>query len=484
MIHTRTKHTESLRHLGRLISPLDVVYHVGNLIYRRSLRYTVFTIGISLIGVAAKTFDLPGLTLKQAVVLPLTIGGLSLVGGSVLKIIPSLISSRLLTVAQASDLNLMEDYRKSQADEHLRILWDRLFCHECRMRTAAGQGPFPGWDSRPADTPPESQPTAEAEFFARAREALASHLPQIHQMHALGVDLRYLEDWCDGAYLDRSDTKLVEQFEGNATLVAARRDVRLLGFVNTLPFKARQSAQRLWFLFITRQVAIQVGRAVEDLNRQFETDLFNSQVLLWPGEDQARWVARIEGACEAVRERRGQVVRRVFGPSYETAAKVLDHMLYASLDLATELRMRYDPEYCSGPLGYDVMSDLAEQGRRPKDQERARRFVEMAGRDMEAFDAILESSHRDLLAPANAEALRAVRIAFHINKDGLKQALLGGEGHRAAADGEAAELIARASGRKQAYSRLLLAVRMHHELTRLARRGYQELIKALAYTDD
>jgi hypothetical protein len=479
------KRTAIVRDLTRLIAPLDVLYTIGNLIYKRSLRYTMLTAGIGLLGIMAKGLGLPGFTVRQAIMLPLMIGGLSLVCGTLLKVVPSLISSRLLTVAQASDLNLMEDYRKSQVDEHLRALWKRIFQHECRMRMADES---PGeCGIRPGETGTEAIARARESFFARAKKALISHLPQIQQMHMVGLDLRYLEDWRDGAYLDRSDTKLIEQFDGNATLVAARRAAGMTGLGATMLFRPRRMAQRFWFLFVTRMVAIQVASGVQRLNRQFDTTLFNSQVLLWPGTEDSEWLARHEGAREAVLQRRQRVIRRAFGADFITARDVLDRMLYCCFAASTELRMRYDPDYCDGRVGYDVLGDLETEGRNRRDLQRARAFVREAAAGLERLTAYLQAARPELLSGEDAEALRSVRIAFHTDHDGLKRLLNArgaGTGAEAGeADAEIARIIDRAVARTETYSRRLVAVRMHHELTRLARQGYHELIRQLAYDE-
>jgi hypothetical protein len=472
--------TAILGDLRRLIAPLDVLYTIGNLIYRRSLRYTMFTAGVSLLGVMAKEFGLPGFTVRQAIVLPLIIGGLSLAVGTLLKVVPSLIASRLLTVAQASDLNLMEDYRKAEAGEHLNALWERLFKYECRLRLAGRAAGADDAARLNGQTESEALDREKSSFFRRAHKALTSHLPQIQQMHLVGLDLRYLEDWRDGAYLDRSDTKLMEQFDGNSTLLAARAEAGLTGVGAALTFNPRRLMQRLWFLFITRMVAITVGGAVQHLNRKYKTDLFNCQVLLWPGTEDAEWLASFEGARAEVLRRRREGIRRVFGRDFDTARDMLDHMLYGCFALATDLRMRYDPDYGDGTLDYDVMGDLQAEGRNRRDVQRARAFVRQAQRDLEKLAAYLRSHRPELLEPGHATSLRAVRVALLVDRGGLKAALLrrrrGGE-----SAAEIEELLDDAVAARDVLSRRLVAVRMHHELTRLSRSGYHKLIKALAY---
>ena len=480
----KTRRRRKLAVLGdlrRLIAPLDVLYTVGNLIYRRTLRYTLFTAGIAVLGRLAQELGLPGFTVRQALLLPLLIGMVSLTVGTMLKVVPSLIASRLLTVAQAGDLNLMEDYRKSQTEEHLNALWERLFQHECRLRMAAGAGRRSDGLRRKGETEVEAYARAKRSFFARAQKALASHLPQIDQMHLVGLDLRYLEDWRDGAYLDRSDTKLNEQFDGNSTLTDARRQVGLTGPAAAVLFGTRRFAQRLWFLFITRTVAIQVGGGIQRLNRTYGTDLFNCQAILWPGTEDAAWLGAHEGAREEVLRRRRQMLRRIFGEDFETACHVLDHMLYCSFARATELRMRFDPDYCDGSLGYDVVADLRAEGRNRRDFQRAEAFVRTARADLAALKRFLEARRPEMLEVPRAEALRAVRIAFHVDLDGLKRLVT--SPHAAPGDAaKAVERIGQAAGDTARIIRRLIAVRMHHELTRLSRQGYRDLLRKLAYS--
>ncbi len=485
MASRNRRRSSILRDAGRLVAPLDVLYHIGNQIYRRSLRYTAFTVAISIVGSVAKQFSLPGLTAKQAILLPLAVGSITLVGGLLLRVVPSLISSRLINVAQANDLNLMEDYRKSEVDDHLAVLWERLYRHECRMHLAAGRPALEGMDACAPEAVEAALAHAATEFLARAGVALQTFDPQIRQLHLVGIDLRHLEDWRDGAYLDRSDTKLTEQFEGNAALLAARRAAGLTGVKATRRFALRRTQQRLWFGFIIRVLGMQVGTAVQALNRRYDTDLFNSQVLLWPGEEDEPWLADLDGARQDVLRRRKQIVRRVFGPDLHTAREVLDHMLYGSFACATELRMRFDAGYCEGAPGYDVLGDLRAEGRDPADLRRAERFVAQARVDLAAFDELLADLRPGLTDPANAEARRAVRNAFHVDRGQMRRKLmkaLARNGRLPALPPDVAAVIDEAARASDAHSRRLLAVRQHHELTRLARAGYRKLLEALAYS--
>lgn len=448
------RRTARLRNLGRLIGPMDVAYQVGNFIYRRSMRYTLFTAGLGLLGVLANWIPwLPGISVKQAIMLPLLIGGGALVGGFLLRLIPSLISRRLQVRAQGSDLNLMEDLRKAQGERHLEVLWTRLFAHEHH-----------GFD--------------HDEFMRRARDAMESNEPQLRQMHRVGLDLRYLEDWCDGAYFDRADTHLRDQFDGSATLLTARRDAGLLGVGASMRMMLPRSDQRFWWWFTTRAIAMQVAGAVDLLNLEFDTELVNAQVLLWPGEEDDPWLARFEGASELIVAERTALLRRVFGPDMRSARELLDHMLYPFFGEATWLRMRFDPEYCTGALGYDVTSDLGGREGQKWQLRRARRFVRPAREGLARFDVWVEEHRATLLEPGAEVGLRAARCAFHVDKDGLRRLVLGGG--RAEIAGSIVDAVVADAER---WSVRLVAVRLHHELARLHRQEYEALVRTLAYPD-
>ncbi len=484
----RRRHPKlNLRDIGRLIAPLDVIYQVGNLIYRRSLRYTLLTVGISILGLAANLFGLYGFTVKQAVVLPLLMGAMTLGVGLALKLIPSIISSRLLTVAQASGMNLMEDYRKSQVDEHLAHLWERVFSYECRLRLQAGRSVYAGC-KRQHDEPLErTMRRARKQFIQRARDALSEPMPQTRQMQMIGIDLRFLEDWRDGAYLDRSDEKLMEQFEGDRALQDAQQACGMRSFWSRTRSAPRRVAQQFWFGFITRSLATRVAGAVRKLNSEYDSDWFNAQVLLWPGEEDQPWLEEFEDGREQVLIERRKVIRGVFGPDEESARRMLSHMLRGSLQRATELRLRYDPQFCLGELDADPLVDLGRFDRELEPPAWAMQWVERMTRLHGEFMEFILARRPGLGEDHSAAELRAVRVAFHLDRDRLRSDFQ--TAHAANKDPQQIAEILRnridqAASAVESVGRSLVSVRMHHELNRLCTEGYSELVLALGYDGD
>ncbi len=486
---SRSPFRESLRDVYRLVSLLDAMYYFGDLLYKRSLRYSLATAAVCLLGYLGNF--VPGLEtydVRIALLLPLVVGGVAISGGLTLKIIPNMICARLVNVAQAADLDLMEDYRKRQQEGHLEQFWLRIYRFEWRLGSRAAR-----IHPHPCECPPEvcsdegapSDPDglARSQFFRRARFAVQRDQPQTVQRYHLGVDLRFFEDWRNGACFDRDDMKLIEQFEASATIVNVKKAASY-GGLTAMADLPTLAAQKFWFAMVTRVVAIQVGDAVNYLNRRFNTDYFNAQALLWPGEEDEPWLtelfgdeARVELLC-----RRKRLLTRVFAAAGVDAKRVIGRIALPSFLLATRLRVRYDPEYLDGSLGYTPGADLnVLRGRHPA-ADGFLALVARAHQDRQTLDTFLRRRRPELLEPRRAESLRAVRIALHTDRDKLRTLLrrcVGEETVSPKRVDSALAVLDDVVADKEDYSAQLVGLRMHHELTRLNCLGYTRLLEKL-----
>lgn len=470
----------------RLINFMDVLYYVGDMLYKKSLRYSLVTGAVSLLGFLGGL--LPGVETypaRVAILMPLIVGGSALAGGLLLKMIPSLISARLMGVAEAQDLDLMEDYRKAREEEHLEALWQRIYQFEWRAGSAATAvhaheeecpaevclGAIPGNDGQ----------QARRQFLARARFALARPQPQSRQRYHLGIDLRYFEDWRNGAFFDRNDKKLAEQFDGSSTLRNVKDQIGYGSFSQLADVPLKLS-RHFWFMMLTRVIGIHVGEAVCYLNDRYGTDCFNAQALLWPGEEDQPWLDQFPLAREELLRRRLQLIRRLFGSSDDDGQRMLDRVTLPTYWLATRLRLLYDPEYLDGSLGYDALSDLAAIGVAAVPVDRFRELASQASQQRQRLQAFLQEHRPELLDPPAAESLRALRIAIHTGRDGLDRLLDRYVQQPAESMRLATQLCARIEpvfAEKDTYSTRLLAVRMHHELARLHHQEYRDLLSRL-----
>ena len=507
----------------RLAHADDLLSRLGTLMMRTSPKATLWTAGIMSSGYLSNRLGLPGFTAVEALLAPVLVGGGLLALGLALRFVPAVISARWLTVAEASDLNLMEDYRKSQAVEHLNELWDRVYFYESAIRYGpeerrtereemrwlreAVRRRISEWDAGVRErlelrSEAQLEAVVEAILSERALEhnreksregflisslyALRHSHAQGMEAHATGFHLGLYEDHCDGAYFDRSDTKLAEQYAGSPLLQDIKRAVAF-GRKDVLRQLPTTLTSKLWCFLVTRRIAIGVGRAVQFLNEKYKTDAFNSQVLLWPGQEAAPWLEPFPGAAEAVLSLRRSIVRSALGNDYASACTIIDRMFLACFEFATDLRARYDPEYCEGSLDYltedtgrsvlnNLVDDLRTRGYRPSTVDRAIAYAEETRREQaELVDRLRAAGHVWLLE--DREALRAVRIAWHVNANDVRQAFEA----RSTDPDTFDERIRATAAEKAVYSRRLTGLRLHHQLAILQLEGYKDLARRLAY---
>ena len=514
---------KAARDLWRLISVNDVLDRVGTVLIRKSLRTTLLTAAITSSGYISSYLGLPGFSGLEAVAVPCLVFGAMLGGGTALRLIPRTICSRLTTIAEANDLNLMEDYRKSQALEHLNVLWDRVFWYESDQRYGQTEraaernqiiadrsfigNQLSQWprdalsrlgikadediDKIVTDIMTSFPLTDQMEksregFITSSLFALRHALPQSSQAKRVGYRINLWEDERDGAYYDRTDVKLFEQYFGNATLTDIKKEVGFcrVDHCKELPGKL---SRKVWFHLITRKVAIETGRALKSLNCTYNTDMFNSQALLWPGEEDAEWLEDFPGAREDILRLRKRILRNALGDTVSEAARILDRMLLPLFRCATVLRFRYDPEYLDGSLDHDVedsegniyiknniIDDLIDQNAKQKDIDRFALKAEKVKNEMSRFVDYLDTGYAWLRN--EKRAFRAVKIAFHINKNGMRDSF---NSHSKNLEKQ----IEKAVQEEPIYTHRLIALRLHQTLILLQKKGYMDLSLALAYQD-
>ena len=523
----------------RLLNFLMFVNFISDFVYKRGFRFVGATVAVAILGYLSQwlPFMRGHYSTRVAVLLPLMIGGSILALGLVLRLITNLLLAQLTNVAQAADLDLMEDYRKSgqQCQGHLESLWERVFRHEWAVGSAQTRV-RPDEDEAPphvcSDEGAEQDPLGlgHYQFMRRAKFALDRAQPQTDQRYHLGIDLRFLEDWYNGGYFDREDRKLTEEFQASVTLAEVKKDVdhgifrRPREMFRALADLAPRLSRKYWFAFVAHSIGIQVGAAIVCLNRKYNTDYFNAQAFLWPGQEDRPWLLEqfqkgVGGEAEArkgVRRRvketlarrfgknapederdarkdllcwRKRILERVFGTEEDDVGRMLNRVVFPGFWFATRLRVRYDPEYLDGSLGCDPVADLEAMGVEPWQLEPARKMASRAAADRQALEEHLKERNEYVLAEANAEALRAVRIAVHVNRQGLGRLVRNyvrtrRRHKRDVIAQKAAAVIKDVLGEKDKYTSRLVALRVHHELTRLHYYGYVELLGELRRSAD
>jgi hypothetical protein len=284
--------------------------------------------------------------------------------------------------------------------------------------------------------------------------------------------------------------KLFEQYAGNALLMDVRKaaDFGLLDGLRQVP---RKVLARLWFFLVTRKIAVGAGQAIDLLNRKHATDVFNSQVFLWPGEEEAAWLKAYPEARQDVVALRTALVRAALGSDYEAAEQTIDRMFLPCFEFATELRARFDPEYCGGSLDYisedtgdkianNLIADLSACGYRDRDLDKARSYAARVRAEQAALLDHVASHHKGLLE--DRPVLRAARIAFHTKLGGIKNERLGQAGQME--DSRLDEAIEHAAASAELYTDRLVGLRLHQELATVQLDNYKTMARLLAYGDE
>ncbi len=461
----------------------------------------------------------------QTLAAPLIVGGGMLTLGACLKFIPSKLWRQLEDIAQANDLNLMEDYRKSQVLRHLNLLWDRVFSYEASLQyTPASQQEesskilafqeriaksLDAWDpsllrhlgavtaqdradlvqalitERPLS---DSLEKSREGFLISSLYALRHAMPQSTQAQTIGFRLDLYEDYCDGACFDKSDRMLSQQFKGHSCLTASKKQAGSTG-LKAWRYLLPAASQHIWFTLITRKVSAGAGKAVRTLNKTYNTDRFNAQAVLWPGEESAAWLEKLPEATQTILTLRREILHSALGDTLENAQKVLDRMLLLPIKQAQALRMRFDYEYCDKslrigtsdtkqPMIDHAKADLEAMAYAGRALSREQAFLEQSISSMTQFMAYLANpSYQSVLD--NPEALRAVKIMFHTNHGNIQKLLRTPD--REESKMHIQSLIREAADNKALYTCRLVCVRMHHVLTQLQDQEYRTLVKALAY---
>jgi hypothetical protein len=493
---------------------------------KRSPRGALWTAGISSSAFLAKSLgEEGGFTAMQTLAAPLIVGGGMFTLGACLKFIPSKLWRRLEDIAQANDLNLMEDYRKSQVISHLDLLWDKVFAYEAYLQyTPESQQAestqilafqqriarsLDEWDTdllrhlgavtdqdksdlvqallteRPLS---DSLEKSREGFLISSLYALRHAMPQSTQAQTIGFRLDLYEDYCDGACFDKSDQMLSQQFKGHTCLTAVKRQAGLTG-LKASRYLLAAASQRIWFTLVTRKVSAGAGKAVRTLNKTYNTDRFNAQAVLWPGEENAAWLKNLPEATQTILTLRREILHSALGDTLENAQKVLDRMLLPAINQAQALRMRFDYEYCDKSLRIvasdtkqttidHAMADLETMAYAGRALSREQAFLEQSISSMTQFMAHLaDPSYQSVLD--DPEALRAVKIMFHTNRGNIQKLLKTRDLEESKT--RIQSLIREAAENKALYTCRLISIRLHHQLTQLQNEEYRTLVKTLAY---
>ncbi|OHB78582.1 MAG: hypothetical protein A2Z25_19545 [Planctomycetes bacterium RBG_16_55_9] len=513
------------REYCRVVGVAQVLYLLGRGLKRRGIRYTMLAIvicgSVMLVKLAGSPFfskHLPQADLKMAAIPALV--ALSTLGfGNFLECVSNMFSSERILLADANSMNLMEDRKKADMNEHLEVLWERVFKYEAQLQN-------PGLDSEEAERiacnraklrellarldpqcrkhfgitdenvdefvgyvasfRPVSQklPVTKEGFIATAGFAMPRPLPQRLQEALCGCDLSLLEDWYDGAFFTANDSKLHEQFAANKTLRDIRQSVGINWKTKFLETLFGHPAP-LWHILTMKKIGTSVGSLMAKMNKKYfrpnEPVFFDAQHFLWNDEENDRLIAQIFGERgndirNDVQQSRCTLFRNIFSSEQETARLHIYRMFGRDFVNAMDLRLDYDIEFAAGLLDHTPtgdIRDLSEIMLCPVYPEaKACLKVERAQRIFETIDRFLERNLPEVLdKPLD---LRAARLGAMINDHNVFPIM--------AADPAAATSIFRENiiVSERRYTKRICLLRQHYELARLQLISYARMVDELA----
>ena len=399
-----------------------------------------------------------------------------------LKYGPALLQGKKRGMAEATNLNLMEDYRKQRQRRYLEPMWDDALRDAPFGDFAALYANDPGEADEDGETPGLERLAAAADedrralFMEIADRLLDSASSQPEQERHLGTGMEMLEDLFDAGPFTVSDRKLEQNYDGHPRLLEARRLARER-WTDPLHELVKRQAADLWFRFLRSSVSAHVGQAVGELNERYDNTI-NAQRLLWPGTERISLGgldrATASRARGEIREAQRALMHERLGADGATARRKLERAIGPMVELAATLRIRFDPDYVLGHIG-DVAGDIADvEPRLTTDLATHRAAVKDV---LERFERWLDAAGPPL---ATREQRSSIRIAFYVNFEGMRDAFFAAPDDTAPGRDPAFRVpFCCVAGRPHPWTQMLTDVRLLHVLAAVRRREYEGLVAAL-----
>lgn len=444
-----------MKDLKRTVSLVYVMGHIGRRMYRTALRRT------GLVGLAALAVSvlgrglgfLPQFSVGKAAVFTLLFGVVNAFGGLGLKIASNVLMSERINIAEANNLNLLEDKKKSRLSIYLRRLYESVFCLEAAVKYSPEEIreeedhirknveeiaknlmthlskenlAFLGvsdlndmLDHMNACNPlkPHELERSWEGFRITATYALTHPLPASLEREIIGFDLTLVEDWLDGACFDTNDVKLVEQYKANSTIAIVKSQV---GY--SVRDKLWQSwkafSHNFWFQNTFRSLAINVGTQIKRMNKLAGSGDFKAEHFLWIHPELDRLVEQKFGPeiLQELVNRRKQLIWKIFSRDDAGAVELLNRIFRPKIELAIDLREKCDVEYLLGELeGQSHIGDREKLGGLPLGRKRKNLRTQKARRKDELLARYLHDEAPSLEQPRTPLQRRALRNAAHMN---------------------------------------------------------------------
>ncbi|MCB1877248.1 MAG: hypothetical protein KDH88_14845 [Chromatiales bacterium] len=502
----------------------NLLYIAGKSLQRRALRngmIVAMTYGSALLGLKLTSGN--PLTTEQLLRL-LAASLASYPVGTLLTMLSSFLTREHVDTAGAAQLDLMGDLKRTRMRAHLGAAWSEVFRYEAllvgnvhqainerdqlmatrKALTDAIHGLPAGLRQALAiENADDVQRVVERLLtglprhnrMEQSREAfeitglyaLNAPLPQRVQELECGFDISPIEKWYRHGLFTAED-ELLRDFETDLLIRGIRRMLRPGPLIAVIRFLGPGYTPSFWYAWTMRKAVILLGKTIASLNKELDlrrrTPFFGAQHLLWPCERTDRDVIDEFGDKEGGRllrllaKRRRKLMRKIFSADRVSAYRLLYRAFSKELLRIATLRVQFDAEYRLGLLrrnprddvsnlekllGYSVISPRALNKRLGSSAEEGEFRADLARLPSDDLDT---------------EAIRALRIAYFVDRKGIRYQLA-----RQDKDAALARFHEVVTAKKK-YTAKLVRLRLYHLMARLQVELYRDLVTELGcYTE-
>ncbi|MCP4713226.1 MAG: hypothetical protein GY869_31735 [Planctomycetes bacterium] len=469
----------------RVIGVGQVLYLVGRTLKRQCIKYTV---AAALIAVAAMFADTIGSLFGYAILeqrfsamfLPALVALATFGVGNVLIAVSNLFSAEKMLFADANAMNLMEDRKKVDSDEHLRHFWERVFKQEAELQQQVKKS-----DLSPYRHENDIRfPSSCEEFVKSAGHSLRHHLPQKLEKSITGCNLSLVEDWYDGAYFTLNDCKLKEQYAAHQSIRGIRLIVGLTAWT-----RIREALtgypDPVWYNLTMKKIGAQVGAMIEKMNNKHvkstEPKYFDAQDFLWKHPEVDELICQHfpdhhAEVKEDLYNTRKKIMRSIFSDNSEDAHRQIFRMFGRDFVNALKLRLGYDVEFAGSLLDYTPLSDVTEMNRltgfKTYPAEKLRLKMKAGQDSITLLDDFFERYMPEVRGWPYT--LRAGRIGFHTDWFNIQKMVR--ERPEEALEVFKSQILPA----QNRFSQRICLLRQHYELSRIQLFSYTQMVDELA----
>ncbi|MBI4441683.1 hypothetical protein HY639_05935 [Candidatus Woesearchaeota archaeon] len=383
-----------------------------------------------------------------------------------------------LQTAEANAFELLEEKKKSRAIAHLDELWERVYSYDAEMKYTEKEQLEEKvlikekWPLLQAQTscltgillPDDASTTEVIRNLGRTKDGfvismlygLQQNIPLVEKKELIGFEIGKLVGWYNSSYFDTRNNAISDHYRASRTILKIKRSI---GWKNKHQEIVASYIRDFWLRRIAHTLAIRVGAGITTLEAQHGRQYLNAQHFLWPTKKTDELLVQEFGVekLKQLDEYRRSMLLQMFH-SERIAERILSRAYGPNVELTTLLRADYDHEYILQELRQTPQGDYARAGLAFPAKIKQRQ--EQAAADKRVLDEFITEYWP--AAQQDKEAYRAVRIAYHVNIDGVGRSIKRRRWKRD--HHQILSALANVAQEKKQYTERIINLRKHHTL--------------------